>query len=721
MSRGVRYSGGPNSIDLSGTWRAAPLNGELHRTGADPDLDDDGWATVTVPGHWEQSEAFEDTDGPILYRRSFNGGEPREGERSWLVFDGVMAQSDVWLDGRFVGDTAGYFVPHRFDVTDVLRPDTDHTLAVEVSCPAPADERRKRSLTGSLQSGPLAPPGSPGGIWRPVRIETTGAVAIRWGRLLCTSASVARAELSLRLVLDANEGCEVRIDTNVTGPDGVAAAGGTESHTVARGENRIEWTTPIDLPSLWWPAALGEQPMYEVSVAVRDADGTVTDRRAWRTGLREVDVSDLRWTVNGERLFVKGVCIGPQDRHLGTVPTADLLRDLRSAQEAGLDLVRLHGHITRPEVYAEADRRGLLVWQDLPFVGGYSVATRKAARTVAREAVDLLGHHPSVAVWCAHEEPNGPPLPDPSPHDEPLQTTGRRLARHVLPSWNRSVLDPALRRELESNDPTRRVIRRSGSLPFLTDRSTSDPHLWLGWHTGQHKDLPEVIRTWPRLGSFLGGFGSQSVVDGDWDENEPTWKTAEVGSFERYLHRQAYADGESWAGATQSYQADLVRSQINTMRRLKYRPAGGFCLMSLFDAEASGGFGVLDSERRPKPAYEALVDACRPVVIIADTPPTITTPGSHLVLDVHAVSDLHHRIENVHATARAICGDWSYEQKWSGELPADACEHIGTLEFDVPAHTGLLVIDVELDTGDQVATNRSQTVVIPPAEANSRA
>lgn len=712
-------SQGSTKMDLDGAWRAAPLTHPLHRTGADPDLDDSDWETVSVPGHWGENPALADHDGPILHRRSFTAPESGEGDRSWLVFDGVMARSDVWLDGAFIGDTQGYFVPHRFEVTDRLRPGDDHLLAVEVSCPPQDDRRPKRSLTGSFQSGPLAPPGSPGGIWRQVRLKSTGPVAIRHKRLQCLSANAERAVLGHRLVLNSAEACEVRVDTSVTGPDGVAAAGGTENHTLAKGENRIEWTTPVDLPALWWPAVLGDQPLYEVSISVRSADGRVTDRTSWRTGLRDVEVDQLRWSVNGERLFVKGISIGPQARFLGSASVEMLVDDLRSVREAGLDMARIHGHVTRPEVYAEADRTGLLIWQDLPLVGGYAIATRKPARVIAREAVDLLGHHPSIALWGAHDEPNGAPLPTPGRAHERPQAIGRRLGRHLLPSWNRSVLDPAVRRELKANDPARPVVRRSGSLPLLSDRSISDAHLWLGWHSGQHEDLAEVIRSWPRLGSFLGGFGAQSVVIADWGPDEPTWPTAERGSFDRYLHRQAYPDGESWAAATQAYQADLIRSHVNTMRRLKYRPAGGFCLVALFDAEPAGGFGVLDHQRKPKAAFHALVDACRPVVVIADTPPTIITPGSHIAIDVHAVSDLRVRLEDVRATARATCGEWEHIQRWQGEIPADGCEHIGTLEFDVPGHTGLLLIDVELDTGEHVATNRFQTVVIPTSEAET--
>ncbi|MEZ5225592.1 MAG: hypothetical protein R2710_02670 [Acidimicrobiales bacterium] len=243
-------------MDLSGSWRAAPLDAELNRSGADPDLDDSGWNTVTVPGHWGETSRFAHAQGPLLYRRQFEHEPTEPGKRSWLALDGVLAQSEIWLDGRFVGDTIGYFVPHQFEITDALNERDQHVLAIEVSCPDQGDSSSKRSLTGSLQSGPLAPSGSPGGIWRPVRIERTGPIAIRYARVICQEATDAKAVLRVRLVVDALSAGEARIDTSVTGPDGEAAGGGAETHELASGENRPEWKVEIDQPSLWWPAAL---------------------------------------------------------------------------------------------------------------------------------------------------------------------------------------------------------------------------------------------------------------------------------------------------------------------------------------------------------------------------------------------------------------------------------------------------------------------------------
>lgn len=698
---------------------------ELDRDGADPDLDDSDWAMVAVPGHWGEGGELADAVGPVIYRHRFTAEPPEEGERAWLRFDGIMSDAEIWLDGVHLGDVGVYFATHRFDITEQLRAGSplasgEHVLVVEVSCDEPRSGA-KRSLTGSLQNGPLAPPGSPGGIWRSVTIDTTGPVAIMTARLLCIHATAEQAELQFRVALDAAEPGQVRIDTSIVGPDG-STAGGVATHDVASGENHIEWTATIDEPQLWWPASLGDQPRYDVGIALRtdDGSGSVSDRRHWRTGLRSVEVEDLKWRVNGEKLFVKAIAVGPHQRFLGSVDGDRFAEDVRLVRAAGLDLIRVHGHISRPELYDAADDLGLLIWQDLPLVGTYGTRARSGVTSVARAAVDELGHHPSIAVWCGHEEPNGPPLPEPVGLIDPVTNVGRRLGRHLLPSWNRSILDPLVRRELRSADPSRSVIIRSGNLPNLVDFNGSDAHLWLGWHAGRPADLADVLRRWPRLGIFVGAIGSQSVTVDDWPADAPTWRTAERGAFDRYLPRGAYGDGPSWALATQAYQADVIKTQIETVRRLKYSPAGGFCVVALFDAEEEGGFGVLTSDRRPKPAFNVLIDSCRPVIVTADPPPPVVTPGQPLALDINAINDLHEELGVVRITARAGLGDWGVERRWEGTLSADTCAFIGTLELHVPELTGALVIDLELEAGDRVATNRYQTVVIPFSEATGR-
>lgn len=711
-------------MDLSGHWRGASSSPELERSGADPDLDDSDWPPVAVPGHWGQSPEFESASGPLLYRRRFSIEPPTGDERRWLRFDGILSDAEVWLDGHHLGDVGVYYAAHRFDITDLLRSagssgDGEHVLAVSVSC-GESGSGAKRTLTGSLQAGPLAPTGSPGGIWGDVGIDTTGPVSIVRASLLCLDATATKAVVQFAVVLDAAKAGPTRIDTSIVGPDG-ATAGGAAQHDLASGENHLKWTVRIEEPHLWWPAALGDQPSYDVTIAIRADGTTVSDRRHWRTGLRTTSVDDLQWRVNGERIFVKGVAVAPHSRFLASVDPAQFRDDVKAVRDAGLDLMRVHGHISRPELYRAADELGVLIWQDLPLVGTYATGARSGARSVARAVVDELGHHPSIVVWCGHEEPHGPPVAAPRPGVEPWRRRGRHLGHHLLPSWNRSVLDPSVRRALRSADPSRSVITRSGNLPSPVDFTSSDAHLWLGWHTGRAEDLASVIRRWPRLGTFIGAIGTQSAAIREWAMNAPDWPGSQRGAFARYVPRAAYSDGETWARAGRAYQAAVIRTQIETARRLKYNPTGGFCVVALFDQHADGGFGVLDADREAKPAFDAIVDACRPVVVIADLPPSIVTPHEKLSMAIHGVNDLREELGPVRISATARLDNWLVERRWEGHLEPDSCAFIGRLDFEVPNLTGALVIDLELETEDRIATNRYQTVVIPPSESMSPA
>jgi beta-mannosidase len=426
-------------VDLSGTWRAVAADEALRRTFPEPAFDDLDWAPIEVPGHWRSNPAFAGHDGEVLYRIRFDAERPAAGRRSWLTFDGVFYQGDVWLDGSYVGDTEGYFFPHTFEVTDALQDRTEHVLAVEVACAPPADRTAKRNITGVFQHWDcLDPDWNPGGVWRPVHIEESGAVRIQRLRALCIEASAERATVALRAVLDASAAGAATVRTVVAGAEH------SQEARLAAGENRLQWNVVVDRPTLWWPHALGSQPLHDLTVEVAH-NGQVSDARTVRTGLRQVRMKRWIVSVNGERLFLKGSNQGPTRMALAEATPEELERDVVLAKEAGLDLLRVHGHISRPELYDAADRHGLLLWQDFPLQWGYARGIRKQAARQAREAVDLLGRHPSIAVWCGHNEPLamdvGPGAPTPS--------AARFLALQELPTWNKTVLDATVHRAFE--------------------------------------------------------------------------------------------------------------------------------------------------------------------------------------------------------------------------------------------------------------------------------
>ena len=117
-------------MDLSGAWRAAPAREELRRTFHEPALDDRDWAEVTVPGHWAHTPDLAD-ECAVLHRHRFSMPSVAEDRRRWITLHGIAQQGDVWLNGAYVGDTDGYFVPHQFEITHLMRGTDEHCLAVD--------------------------------------------------------------------------------------------------------------------------------------------------------------------------------------------------------------------------------------------------------------------------------------------------------------------------------------------------------------------------------------------------------------------------------------------------------------------------------------------------------------------------------------------------------------------------------------------------------------
>lgn len=715
------------TVPLDGAWEASIADDELRRTWLDPGRADDGrWTGTPVPGHWRSNQAFATTDGPLLYRRAFSvqavAAESTTGDsRWWLELDGVFYQGDVWLDAAYVGDTEGYFFPHTFEVTDLLAARADHILGVEVTCDPPIDRAAKRALTGVFQHWDcLDPDWNPGGLWRPVRLRSTGPVAIRDMRVLCVEATAERAVLAVSARLDAARATTVTLRSTVAGADHEL------DQPLAVGENLVQWRVTVPRPALWWPHALGDQPRHELVVTVTPgAADRPSDRRAVITGFRTVRLRNWICQVNGERLFLKGTNQGPTRMALGDAPAAELARDVGLARDAGLDLLRVHGHISRPELYAAADAAGLLLWQDLPLQWGYDRSVRKEAARQAERAVDLLGHHPSVAIWCGHNEPFGLDH-QPGSALEPTRMAARFVAAQELPSWNRTVLDRTVKRALRSADGTRPVIAHSGVLPHPPRFDGTDSHLYFGWYHGDERDLPSFARAVPRMVRFVTEFGAQAVPESadfcqpdrwpdlDWPRLART-HGLQREIFERYVPPGAFETFDDWRAATQAYQANVLRHHIETLRRLKYRPTGGFAQFCLADAHPAVSWSVLDHRRVPKAGWDALVDACRPVIVVADRPPPRVAPGASMALNVHVVSDLRVAIDEatVSATATWSGGRGRHDQSWTGEIPADSCVRVGRIAFDVPAAAGELVLDLALESGETSATNRYVTRIEP--------
>jgi beta-mannosidase len=708
-------------MEMGGRWVATEATDDVRRFGIGLDSDDSAWNEVAVPGHWQHSAAFADSDGPLMYRHRFSSQPPGDDRRRWITFDGIFYQGDAWLDGAYLGDPEGYFFPHTFDITQLARIGDEHVLAVEIAC-APQTAVRT-NITGVLQDWDGLPHGwNPGGLWRPVRMFETGRVRIDRLRVVCRDADERRAHVVVSATFDSDGPHDAVV---VTRRDGAVAD--EQRVAMARGPNELEWSIDIRDPDLWWPFELGEQPLTEFTVEVF-VDGESSDQRMRRTGLRQMFWNDWIFSVNGERLFLRGTNLMPITVGLGDTVDPLIERDLGHVLDLGLNAVRVHGHIGRRRLYDRADELGLLILQDFPLERTHARSVRARAVAQAEMAVEQLGHHPSIALWSAHNEPADTSI---------LPTTNWRarlhdIAAQQLPTWNKTVLDRWVKRAFERNDPSRTTIAHSGVHPHLPQLDGTDSHLWYGWRQGEARDLEKLARRLPRSVRFVSEFGSDSVPttapffdeqlahrrwpDLDWDE------LAEQYGYQRELVESQFppadfASFEAWTTTLQLYQSYVLRVQIEALRRLKYRPTGGFCFSALADPAPNVSASVLDHERVPKDAYATVQAACASVIVVADLPPDWINPGDRFRLDLHMVNDRRTPINDARVDVTATWAGGSRSWAFGGPVDADDVTKVGRIEMTVPDTLGELAVELVATEGDGTALARNRyttAVTLPP-------
>jgi beta-mannosidase len=361
----------------------------------------------------------------------------------------------------------------------------------------------------------------------------------------------------------------------------------------------------------------------------------------------------------------------------------------------------------------------------MPLQWGYARSVRKQAVRQTDAAVRMLGHHPSVVIWCGHNEPLA--IDTTEIGDAPLdlaKAAGRMVAGMELPTFNRTFLDRAIARTFRRADGTRPVIPHSGVWPHLPQLDGTDTHVYFGWYHNTERDFPRFLAAVPRMARFVSEFGAQAVPDTadfmepekwphlDWDHLTARHRI-QKSRFDEHVPPADHETFEDWRDATQRYQALVIERHIRELRRIKYRPNGGFTQFAFADAAPLVSWSVLDHERVPKLGYEALRRACAPVIVVADRLPATVQPGEPMVIDVHVVSDLREPLADLACAATISWSGGERTWRFAGDVGADTVVLVGRLQLDAPFTPGPVTLELEV-TGPGLpapVTDRDQTIV----------
>lgn len=411
-----------------------------------PGCSDAGWRLIDVPHDWSIEGAFDAANptggaggflpaGVGWYRKSFKLPAADKSRRVAIEFDGVMANSDVWINGVHLGKRPFGYVGFRYDLTNHLRfGGAPNVLAVRVDNAA---QPASRWYAGA-------------GIYRHVFLAITDPVHFEAQSTFVTTPKIAAGLATVRVqsvVFNRNNAdavpAKVTVQYSLLAPNGaVVRSVETAPQSIASGKSaRFVQEVAVMNPERW---DIAKPRLYRLRAKIR-AVGTTLDSDEVPFGIREARFEPATgFWLNGQNLKIKGVCLHQDAGALGVaVPVQAWKSRLTTLKKLGVNAIRTAHNPPAPEFLDLCDRMGFLVMDEMfdtwtvrknPF--DYSLYFKEWARRDTRDTIRRDRNHPSVILYSIGNEIRDTPRPE--------------IAKPIL---------TMLRDICHENDPTRPVTQ----------------------------------------------------------------------------------------------------------------------------------------------------------------------------------------------------------------------------------------------------------------------
>jgi beta-galactosidase len=417
-------------IALTDGWRYQPSEATDDESG--DAVDDAAWQSVSIPHTWNALDAFDKQPGyrrgTGWYRRALTVDPTLAGKRLYLYFQGANQQADVWVNGTYAGRHVGGYTAFAFEITRLVRPNRPNVIAVRVN------------NSPSLDVPPISADFTfYGGIYRPVWLVATapahfdmldhGSSGV-WVDAPAVSAAAATVRVTAAVRNDGPATRHLQLATLVLDGTGREVARFASWVTAQPGATvRVRATSaPIGRPHLWSP----ETPtLYHVVTELRDG-GRVVDQETTPFGFRWFRVDSRRgFILNGQPYALHGASRHQDRAGMGNaLPEWANQQDMQLIKQTGFNCVRLAHYPQDQAVLDEADRLGLIVWEEIPVVNqiGLSAAFDDRTEDMLVEMIRQHYNHPAIAFWgLMNEIMQAPPHPIPDGYSGRILALARRL------------------------------------------------------------------------------------------------------------------------------------------------------------------------------------------------------------------------------------------------------------------------------------------------------
>ncbi len=411
-------------ISLDSAWRFFQGDNSSAKSMA---FNDSGWEQVDVPHDWAIAGPFDEDaettgsggwlpSGVAWYRKGIDLPKSAEGTRVWIEFDGVMANSEVWMNGKLLGERPNGYTSFRYDVTDVMKPGMENILVVKSDT---SDQPASRWYTGA-------------GIYRHVRMVIAEPVHISpWGVFVTTpEVSPESAEVLVQVAI-ANSTVtagKAVVRCSLEGPNGeLEATIATEIFLSAKSESDVTQRIKVPNPQLW---DLDSPNLYTLVTQVMNG-GQVIDEVRTPFGIRSAEFkSETGFWLNGKNFKIKGVCLHHCGGAVGAaVPLGVWERRLKILRSLGVNAIRTAHNPPAPEFLDLCDRMGFLVmdeffdcWTEGKNEHDYHKFFEEWSHTDLRDGILRDRNHPSVILYSVGNEI----------HDTPHEELAKKILRGLV-------------------------------------------------------------------------------------------------------------------------------------------------------------------------------------------------------------------------------------------------------------------------------------------------
>lgn len=445
-----------------------------------------------------------------------------QSKRLFLRFEGANCVSNVFVNGKHIGEHRGGYGAFVFEITDKVEYGKENTLLVRVNN---GEQLDVMPLVGDFNFY--------GGIYRDVHLLLTDNLCI--SPLDYASSGVY---LIQQQITDKQAAICARINlSNGTGELRKAVLRlqvNDEKKTVYETEKEVSMIPHTDVqveniefilknPRLWNGT---QDPFMYQTVVTLIKDGKELDKVEQPLGVRYyITDPDKGFFLNGKHLPLHGVC-----RHQERAEVGNALypvhheEDTRIMLDMGVNAVRLAHYPQATYMYDLMDKYGIVTWAEIPFVGpgGYAdkgfvdqPSFRENGKEQLKEMIRQHYNHPSICFWGLFNE---------------LKEQGDNPVEYI------KELNAMAHRE-DPTRPTTSASNQDGALNFITDHIAWNRYDgWYGatpatlatWLDATHKNHPEIKIAISEYGAGASIYHQQDslvqTVPGSWWHPE-NWQT----------------------------------------------------------------------------------------------------------------------------------------------------------------------------------------------------